>query len=72
MTKEERFEDLKQFGKQFGIAPSNGEFKEGGYIGKIGDLAMLLRIHLYGTANTPDIYEMIRVMGKQTVSERLK
>lgn len=71
-SKEEWFEDLKQFGKQFGVAANNAEFKEGGYIAKIGDLAMILRVSLYGSTNTPDIYEMIRVMWKDKVLSRLQ
>lgn len=71
IQKEERFEDLKKFGKQYKIAWSNWEFKEWWYIGKIGDLAMLLRIHLYGSANTPDIYEMMKALGKEEVTKRL-
>lgn len=71
-SKEEWFEDLKAIGKDFKIAGSNWEFKEGWYIGKIGDLAMVLRVKLYWSANTPDIYEMIRVMGKERAIWRLK
>lgn len=70
-NKEERFEDLKEFGKQFKIATNNAEFKEGWYIAKIWDLAMILRVALYGSSNTPDIYEMIKIYGKQKTCDRL-
>lgn len=48
------FEQLKSFGKEFGFAASNQEFKEGGYIGKIGDLAMFLRVQLCCLARSSD------------------
>ena len=34
MSVEDRFAQLKEIGKTYGFAPSNAEFKEGGYIGK--------------------------------------
>jgi len=34
MSVEDRFAQLKEIGKVYGFAPSNAEFKEGGYIGK--------------------------------------
>lgn len=70
-SKEEWFEDLKEIGKEFGFAPSNAEFKEWWWIWKTGDVAMILRVLLYGRTNTPDIYEMIRVMWKDRVLDRL-
>lgn len=70
-TKEERFEDLKTIWKDHWFATNNAEFKEGGYIWRVGDLAMILRVLLYGSTNTPDIYEMIKVMWKDRVLKRL-
>jgi glutamyl-tRNA synthetase len=66
------FDQLKSVGKQFGFASNNQEFKEGGYIGKIGDLAMFLRIQLCGATRTPDLYSVMQVMGRERVIRRLK
>ncbi len=66
------FDQLKSVGKQFGFASNNQEFKDGGYIGKIGDLAMFLRIQLCGATRTPDLYSVMQVMGKERVIRRLK
>ncbi|MFA7298791.1 MAG: glutamate--tRNA ligase [Candidatus Absconditabacterales bacterium] len=71
MTVEEWFAQLKEIGKKYGFAGNNGEFKEGGYIGKIGDLAMFLRIQLCCAAQTPDLYSVMQVMGKERVVRRL-
>ncbi|MDR2541622.1 MAG: hypothetical protein LBD11_07925 [Candidatus Peribacteria bacterium] len=65
------FEQLKQIGKKYGYATSNAEFKEGGYIGKTGDLAMFLRIQLCNAKQTPDLFSVMKVMGKERVVRRL-
>lgn len=56
------FEQLKEIGKSIGFATTNAEFKEGGYIGKTGDLAMFLRIQLLLSKTTPDLCETMKVM----------
>jgi glutamyl-tRNA synthetase len=67
-----RFDQLKQLGKKYGYATNNAEFKAGGYVGKIGDLAMVLRIQLCNAKQTPDLFSVMKVMGKSRVVERLK
>ncbi|MDD3263014.1 MAG: glutamate--tRNA ligase [Candidatus Absconditabacteria bacterium] len=71
MTLEDWFAQLKEIGKKYGFASNNAEFKEGGYIGKVGDLAMFMRIQLCATAKTPDLYSVMKVLGKDRVIERL-
>ena len=71
MTVEEWFVQLKEIWKKYGFAGSNAEFKEGGYVGKIWDLAMFLRIQLCCAAQTPDLYSVMQVMGKERVVKRL-
>lgn len=72
MSVEQWFEQLKTIGKKYGFASNNAEFKEGGYIGKIGDLAMFLRIQLCGSPRTPDLYSVMQVLGKSRIIERLQ
>jgi glutamyl-tRNA synthetase len=71
ITVEERFAQLKEIWKKYGFAWNNAEFKEGGYIWKIGDLAMFLRIQLCCATQTPDLYSVMQVMGKERVIRRL-
>jgi glutamyl-tRNA synthetase len=71
MSVEDRFAQLKEIGKTYGFASSNAEFKEGGYIGKTGDLAMFLRIQLCCATQTPDLYSVMQVMGKERMTHRL-
>lgn len=59
---------------QLGYATSAKDYKEAPdrYKGNLGDVAMILRIGLSGRAMTPDLYEMMQVMGKDRVVQRLK
>ena len=72
MSVEEWFAQLKEIGKTYGFAPSNAEFKEWGYIGKTGDLAMFLRIQLCCATQTPDLYSVMQVLGKERIEHRLQ
>lgn len=71
MSVEEWFAQLKEIWKKYGFASNNAEFKEGGYVGKVWDLAMFLRIQLCCAAQTPDLYSVMQVMGKERVAKRL-
>jgi len=71
MSVEERFAQLKEIWKKYGFATNNAEFKEGGYIGKTWDLAMFLRIQLCCATQTPDLYSVMQVMGKERVIRRI-
>lgn len=71
MTPEDWFAQLKEIGKKHGFATNNAEFKEGGYIGKTGDLAMFLRIQLCCASRTPDLYSVMKILGKERVITRL-
>jgi hypothetical protein len=66
-----RFEQLKEIWKRFGYAANNAEFKEWWYVGKVGDLAMFLRIQLCNAKQTPDLFSLMCVMWKDRVCERL-
>ncbi len=71
MSVEDWFTQLKEIGKKYGFAGNNAEVKEWWYIGKIGDLAMFLRIQLCCATQTPDLYSVMQVMGKERVVKRL-
>lgn len=59
MTQEEWFAQLKDLWGRYGV-------------GKVGDFAMLLRVQLCCAARTPDLYSVMKVMGKERVVKRLK
>lgn len=72
MSLDGRFAQLKEIGKQFWFAGNNAEFKEWGYVGKIWDIAMFMRIQLCCAKQTPDLYSVMKVMGKERVMKRLQ
>lgn len=71
MSKDVWFDQLKGIWSKLGFASNNAEFKSGNFIWKIGDLAMFLRIMICGKAQTPDLYSVIQILGKDKVLQRL-
>lgn len=72
ITVEEWFDQLKMIWKKYWFAANNAEFKEGGYIWKIGDLAMILRLALCASTKTPDLFSVMKVLWKERIKHRLK
>lgn len=72
MTLEEWFNQLKEVWKKYGFAGNNAEFKEWWYVGKVWDLAMVLRVGLCASMRTPDLFSVMKVMWKDRIEKRLK
>jgi hypothetical protein len=72
MTVEDWFAQLKELGAKYDFAANNKQFKEWWYIGKVWDLAMVLRVWLAGSMRTPDLYSMMNVMWMDRLKKRLK
>ncbi len=69
------FNDLKAIAAKFNIAPDTKTFKEspaGTYKGYVGDIASILRVAITKRKNTPDLYEIMKVMGIERVVKRLQ
>lgn len=66
------FEQLKNLAHAHGFARSGEEWKTGEYRGRVGDIAMMLRILLCASAKTPDLCSVMRVLGRETISMRLR
>ena len=56
-----------------GYAKEVKEFKANpeAYKAHVGDVSTVLRIALTGRTNTPDMYEIMQVLGEKRVCERL-
>ena len=39
--------------------------------GHVGDISTVLRVSLTGRQNTPDLYEIIQVLGKESTEKRI-
>ncbi len=67
------FESIREIGLKYGYAKNlkeqNAEPEK--YIGNVSDVAGFLRVALTGRLNTPDIYSIMKVMGKDRVISRI-
>ena len=68
------FEKLKSAVKPYGYAESPRVYKTNpdNYTGHVGDIAKLLRVCLTGRYNSPDLSQVMRIMGIRQVTERLR
>ena len=71
-SKEEWFDHMKDLASEFGYAKEVKEYKENpdNYKGHIGDISLVLRIVLTTKSMTPDLYDIMRILGKETIFER--
>lgn len=72
VSKEQWFDEMKNIANKHGFALNNAQFKEWCYIGRIWDVAMLLRIVLCGSKTTPDLYETMQVLGTERINQRIQ
>lgn len=72
--KEMWFNKIKDLAEECGYAREVKKFKAnpGMYKAHVGDVSTVLRVALTGRTNTPDMYEIIKVLGKESVLKRLK
>ena len=68
------FDKMKDLAEEMGYAREVKEFKANPdkYEAHVGDVSTVIRIALTGRTNTPDMYEIMQVLGKDRVIERLK
>ena len=68
------FDKLKDLAEEFGYAREVKEFKANPekYQAHVGDVSTVIRIAVTGRTNTPDLYAIMQVLGKERVLERLK
>jgi glutamyl-tRNA synthetase len=67
------WEEVKVIAGIHGFAPSNKEFKANpkAYIGNASDAAEILRIALTCSKESPNLHEVIEILGKDVVTRRL-
>ena len=68
------FDKIKELSGEMGYAKEVKEFKANPdmYKAHVGDVSTVLRVALTGRANTPDMYEIMQVLGKERVIKRLQ
>ena len=67
------FNKIKELAGEMGYAKEVKEFKanQGVYKAHVGDVSTVIRIALTKRTNTPDMYEIMKVLGKDRVISRL-
>ena len=67
------FENLKRIAAKFGFSPDVKEYKASpeSFKGHVGDVSTFIRIALTGKTNSPDLFEITRILGKDKVIERI-
>lgn len=71
--KEIWFDKIKKLGEKFGFATDMKEYKNNPekYIGNLADLTGLIRVAVTGQENSPDIFEIMKILGNKEIQERL-
>ena len=71
--KETWFNKMKDLSEEFGYAREVKEYKANpdAYKGHVGDVSTVIRVTLTGRANTPDLYEIMQIIGKERLLKRI-
>ena len=68
------FDKITNLGVSLGFAAKTKEYKQNpdAYKGHVGDVSMVLRVAITGRTNSPDMYDVMRILGKDRVVERIE
>ena len=68
------FDKIKDVAEKLGYAREVKEYKANpeNWTGHVGDVSTVIRVVLTGRRNTPDMYEIMQVLGKEEVSKRFE
>ena len=72
-SKEEWFNKIKDVAEKMGYAREVKEYKKNpeNYKGHVGDISTVIRVALTKRHNTPDLYEIMQVLGKESIEKRI-
>ena len=73
-TQEEWFEKCKDIAEKLGYARETKLYRKNPelYRGHVGDVAAFLRIAVTGRQNSPDLYEVMKILGRERTLSRIK
>ena len=68
------FDKMKDLSEEIGFAREVKEFKANpeAYPGHVGDVSTVIRVALTSRSNTPDMYEIMQVLGKERIFKRFE
>ena len=64
---------MKDLAEEMGYCREVKEYKANpdAYKGHVGDISTVIRVKLTGRCNTPDLYEIMNVLGKEELLRRI-
>lgn len=67
------FDKLRAMGETMGFAGKPKDYKKNPeqYKGHIGDVSMVIRLAVTGRTNSPDMHDVMEILGEETVQQRL-
>jgi glutamyl-tRNA synthetase len=65
---------MKKLAPNHGFCPNVKEYKKNkeAYLGHIGDFSEIIRIAVSGKKNTPNLYNVLTILGEERIKERFK
>ena len=72
-SKEEWFNKIKELCSACGYTPNVKEYKQNpdAFKGHVGDVSTVIRIAITSRTNTPDLYYIMKILGKDEVMRRI-
>ena len=73
LNEQDWFANLKEIGSSCGFASNNKEYKANkeAYKGHVGDVAQIIRIALTSKAQSPNLYNILQILGKDRYESRI-
>ena len=70
--KESWFNGIKELSESLGYAANMKDYKENkeNYKGSVADVSTVLRVALTSKSTTPDLYEIMTLLGKERIEKR--
>ena len=64
---------MKDLAEERGYAREVKEYKQNpdNYKGHVGDISTVIRVALTGRCNTPDLYEIMQILGEESIKTRI-
>ena len=73
-TKEQWYEKVKSLAVKYGFASNVKDYKENpnDYNGHVGDICEFIRVAVTSLTMTPDLYELLKLLGKNRIYSRIE
>ena len=68
------FDKIKAVGEALGYTPNMKAYKAdpAAFKGNIADISMFIRVAVTGKLNSPDMYSVMQILGRDKVAERIE